>query len=177
MVLRPLPTGTVAFLIVKSMLLTGFDAPAEQVMYLDRHIKEAELLQAIARVNRTAHDKNEPRHEQPVGGGGDGRGDMRCVRQGVAGDVLVDRHQARHAGAALILRAHGVARALRRDHDHVVAFGRRDAAEVDRVGRQLQPPDVARHGEPSHLGRRPEVQAAQGAEGLRQGNRIRHGSN
>ena len=42
-----------AFLIVKSMLLTGFDAPVEQVMYLDRHIKEAELLQAIARVNRS----------------------------------------------------------------------------------------------------------------------------
>ncbi|WP_206171412.1 type I restriction enzyme subunit R domain-containing protein [Thiorhodococcus mannitoliphagus] len=42
-----------AFLIVKSMLLTGFDAPVEQVMYLDRHIREAELLQAIARVNRT----------------------------------------------------------------------------------------------------------------------------
>ena len=42
-----------AFLIVKSMLLTGFDAPIEQVMYLDRSIKEAELLQAIARVNRT----------------------------------------------------------------------------------------------------------------------------
>jgi len=64
---RPLPddgdadpeqTSPVAFLIVKSMLLTGFDAPAEQVMYLDRHIKEAELLQAIARVNRTAHGKN-----------------------------------------------------------------------------------------------------------------------
>ncbi|MCA8978266.1 MAG: type I restriction endonuclease subunit R, partial [Planctomycetes bacterium] len=42
-----------AFLIVKSMLLTGFDAPVEQVMYLDRSIREAELLQAIARVNRT----------------------------------------------------------------------------------------------------------------------------
>jgi type I restriction enzyme, R subunit len=40
------------------MLLTGFDAPVEQVMYLDRHIQEAELLQAIARVNRTAHGKN-----------------------------------------------------------------------------------------------------------------------
>ncbi|MGH3218320.1 MAG: type I restriction endonuclease subunit R [Streptosporangiaceae bacterium] len=54
----PEHTSSVAFLIVKSMLLTGFDAPAEQVMYLDRHIKEAELLQAIARVNRTAHGKN-----------------------------------------------------------------------------------------------------------------------
>ena len=46
-----------AFLIVKSMLLTGFDAPVEQVMYLDRHIKQAELLQAIARVNRTCGEK------------------------------------------------------------------------------------------------------------------------
>jgi type I restriction enzyme R subunit len=48
----------VAFLIVKSMLLTGFDAPVEQVLYLDRSTKEAELLQAIARVNRTASGKN-----------------------------------------------------------------------------------------------------------------------
>lgn len=48
----PKTTSSLAFLIVKSMLLTGFDAPVEQVMYLDRYIKEAELLQAIARVNR-----------------------------------------------------------------------------------------------------------------------------
>ena len=46
-----------AFLIVKSMLLAGFDAPIEAVMYLDRSIKEAELLQAIARVNRTGFNK------------------------------------------------------------------------------------------------------------------------
>ncbi|HEX4833113.1 MAG TPA: HsdR family type I site-specific deoxyribonuclease, partial [Trebonia sp.] len=43
-----------AFLIVKSMLLTGFDAPVEQVLYLDRPMQGAELLQAIARVNRPA---------------------------------------------------------------------------------------------------------------------------
>ncbi|WP_267244911.1 type I restriction endonuclease subunit R [Streptomyces sp. PR69] len=47
----------VAFLIVRTMLLTGFDAPIEQVMYLDRRMKEAELLQAVARVNRTADRK------------------------------------------------------------------------------------------------------------------------
>jgi type I restriction enzyme R subunit len=46
-----------AFLIVKSMLLTGFDAPIEGVMYLDRPIREAELLQTIARVNRTGGGK------------------------------------------------------------------------------------------------------------------------
>lgn len=49
----PTKRSPLVFLIVKSMLLTGFDAPIEGVMYLDRHIKEHELLQAIARVNRT----------------------------------------------------------------------------------------------------------------------------
>lgn len=39
------------------MLLTGFDAPIEGVMYLDRSIREAELLQTIARVNRTGYGK------------------------------------------------------------------------------------------------------------------------
>jgi type I restriction enzyme R subunit len=47
-----------AVLIVKSMLLTGFDAPIEQVLYLDRFMHEHELLQAIARVNRTATKKS-----------------------------------------------------------------------------------------------------------------------
>jgi len=51
-------TSPVAFLIVKSMLLTGFDAPVEQVLYLDRFIQDAELLQAVARVNRTAPGKH-----------------------------------------------------------------------------------------------------------------------
>ena len=50
-------TDALAFLVVKSMLLTGFDAPIEGVMYLDRPIREAELLQAIARVNRTGFGK------------------------------------------------------------------------------------------------------------------------
>ncbi len=53
----PKKTDPLAFLIVKSMLLTGFDAPIESVMYLDRPIREAELLQAIARVNRTGYGK------------------------------------------------------------------------------------------------------------------------
>ncbi|WP_235618635.1 type I restriction endonuclease subunit R [Embleya scabrispora] len=46
------PDSPIAMLIVKSMLLTGFDAPREQVLYLDRPIRGAELLQAVARVNR-----------------------------------------------------------------------------------------------------------------------------
>ncbi|MBW4780341.1 HsdR family type I site-specific deoxyribonuclease [Rhodococcus fascians] len=51
-------TSPVAFLIVRTMLLTGFDAPVEQVLYLDRSIQDAELLQAIARVNRTVTGKS-----------------------------------------------------------------------------------------------------------------------
>ena len=46
-----------AILVVCDMLLTGFDAPAEQVMYLDAPLKEHTLLQAIARVNRPQGDE------------------------------------------------------------------------------------------------------------------------
>ncbi|MBU0459322.1 MAG: DUF3387 domain-containing protein, partial [Nanoarchaeota archaeon] len=41
-----------SFLIVCDMLLTGFDAPIEQVMYLDKPLREHNLMQAVARVNR-----------------------------------------------------------------------------------------------------------------------------
>ncbi|MXW14617.1 MAG: type I restriction endonuclease subunit R, partial [Rhodothermaceae bacterium] len=41
-----------SILVVCDMLLTGFDARVEQVMYLDAPLKEHTLLQAIARVNR-----------------------------------------------------------------------------------------------------------------------------
>ena len=47
----------VAFLIVCDMLLTGFDAPIEQVMYIDKKVKDHNLLQTIARVNRVAKGK------------------------------------------------------------------------------------------------------------------------
>lgn len=47
----------IAFLIVCDMLLTGFDAPVEQVMYIDKRLTEHNLLQAIARVNRVTTGK------------------------------------------------------------------------------------------------------------------------
>ena len=46
------PEGEPEVLVVVDMLLTGFDAPVEQVLYLDRALREHGLLQAIARVNR-----------------------------------------------------------------------------------------------------------------------------
>ena len=47
----------IAFLIVCDMLLTGFDAPIEQVMYIDKKLREHTLLQAIARTNRVKKGK------------------------------------------------------------------------------------------------------------------------
>lgn len=41
------------FVIVTSKLLTGFDAPILQAMYLDKPMKDHNLLQAICRTNRT----------------------------------------------------------------------------------------------------------------------------
>ncbi|MEO0562229.1 MAG: HsdR family type I site-specific deoxyribonuclease [Chloroflexota bacterium] len=49
------------FLIVTAKLLTGFDAPILQAMYLDKAIKEHNLLQAICRTNRVyATPEGEP---------------------------------------------------------------------------------------------------------------------
>lgn len=50
--------NNVGLIIVSDMLLTGWDAPIVSTMYLDKPLKEHTLLQAIARVNRTAPGKN-----------------------------------------------------------------------------------------------------------------------
>lgn len=47
-----------AFMIVSDMLLTGWDAPIASCLYLDKPLKEHNLLQAIARVNRSRKGKN-----------------------------------------------------------------------------------------------------------------------
>lgn len=46
------PGDPLKFLIVTAKLLTGFDAPILQAMYLDKPIREHNLLQAICRTNR-----------------------------------------------------------------------------------------------------------------------------
>lgn len=47
-----------AIIIVSDMLLTGWDAPIASCLYLDKPLKEHNLLQAIARVNRSRKGKN-----------------------------------------------------------------------------------------------------------------------
>lgn len=47
------PLSPLKFVIVTSKLLTGFDAPILQCMYLDKPMKDHTLLQAVCRTNRT----------------------------------------------------------------------------------------------------------------------------
>ena len=52
------PADPLKLLIVTSKLLTGFDAPINKVMYLDKPMKDHTLLQAICRVNRVYQNKH-----------------------------------------------------------------------------------------------------------------------
>ena len=61
------PDGEPEVLVVVDMLLTGFDAPVEQVLYLDKSLREHGLLQAIARVNRRfSHRQNGWKPRRPM---------------------------------------------------------------------------------------------------------------
>ena len=51
------PADPLKLLIVTAKLLTGFDAPILQAMYLDKPLRDHTLLQAICRTNRTYGDK------------------------------------------------------------------------------------------------------------------------
>ncbi len=52
------PSDPLKILIVTAKLLTGFDAPNLQCMYLDRSLRDHTLLQAICRTNRPAPGKS-----------------------------------------------------------------------------------------------------------------------
>lgn len=51
------PASHLKFLIVTNKLLAGFDAPILQTMYLDKPLKDHNLLQGICRTNRPYKDK------------------------------------------------------------------------------------------------------------------------
>ena len=51
--------GRVGIIIVNNMLVTGFDAPIEQVLYLDKVVTDHNLLQTIARVNRVGDENKD----------------------------------------------------------------------------------------------------------------------
>ena len=51
------PLDELKLVIVRDMWLTGFDAPSMHTMYVDKKMQGANLMQAIARVNRVYKDK------------------------------------------------------------------------------------------------------------------------
>ena len=51
------PNDELKLVIVRDMWLTGFDAPSMHTMYIDKKMQGANLMQAIARVNRVYKDK------------------------------------------------------------------------------------------------------------------------
>lgn len=53
------PDDDLEIVIVKDMMLTGFDAPALHTLYVDRPLKGALLMQTLARVNRTFRGKTD----------------------------------------------------------------------------------------------------------------------
>lgn len=53
------PDDELELVIVKDMMLTGFDAPCLHTLYIDRPLKGALLMQTLARVNRTFRGKQD----------------------------------------------------------------------------------------------------------------------
>lgn len=51
------PIDPLKLVVVRDMWLTGFDAPSMHTMYIDKKMQGANLMQAIARVNRVYKDK------------------------------------------------------------------------------------------------------------------------
>ena len=89
------PDGEPQVLVVVDKLITGFDAPVEQVLYLDRSIREHTLLQAIARVNRRfSHTKNGASTEKQYGLVVDYHGVSRELESALAGFDSGDVQQA-----------------------------------------------------------------------------------
>lgn len=77
--------------IVRDMWLTGFDAPCLNTMYVDKKMKGANLMQAIARVNRVYKDKPGGLIVDYIGIGQDLRDAMSVYLQsGGDGNVCVD---------------------------------------------------------------------------------------
>jgi type I restriction enzyme R subunit len=83
--------GTVGLIIVNKMLLTGFDAPLEQVLYLDDVVRDHTLLQTIARVNRVADDTKEVGYiVDYVGIGNDLKSALGAYAEKEQGEILAE---------------------------------------------------------------------------------------
>lgn len=81
--------------IVRDMWLTGFDAPSLHTMYIDKKMQGANLMQAIARVNRVYKDKPGGLVVDYIGIGQDLRNAMATyIQSGGEGSPVVDIKEA-----------------------------------------------------------------------------------
>ena len=91
------PDGEPEVLVVVDMLLTGFNAPVEQALYLDRSLRDHGLLQAIARVNRRfSHRRNGVATEKTYGLVVDYHGVSRNLEQALQTFDRTDVQEAMH---------------------------------------------------------------------------------
>lgn len=85
------PNDPLQIVIVRDMWLTGFDAPSMHTMYVDKKMQGANLMQAIARVNRVYKDKPGGLIVDYIGIGQDLRAAMAVYLQsGGEGESIVD---------------------------------------------------------------------------------------
>ena len=85
------PHDELKIVIVRDMWLTGFDAPSMHTMYVDKKMQGANLMQAIARVNRVYKDKPGGLIVDYIGIGQDLRAAMAVYLQsGGEGESIVD---------------------------------------------------------------------------------------
>ena len=89
------PNDDLKIVIVRDMWLTGFDAPSMHTMYIDKKMQGANLMQAIARVNRVYKDKPGGLIVDYIGIGQELRNAMGTYLQsGGDGDAYVDISEA-----------------------------------------------------------------------------------
>lgn len=85
------PHDPLKLVIVQSMWLTGFDAPSLHTMYIDKKMQGANLMQAIARVNRVYKDKSGGLIVDYIGIGQDLRNAMAIYTEsGGQGEAILD---------------------------------------------------------------------------------------
>ena len=89
------PKDELKMIIVRDMLLTGFDAPCVHTMYIDKPMKAHGLMQAIARANRKYKDKEAGLIVDYLGIGKELRDAViQYTASGGKGDVYVDQSKA-----------------------------------------------------------------------------------
>ncbi|MBD0725537.1 DEAD/DEAH box helicase [Flavobacterium sp. L1I52] len=89
------PNDELKLVIVRDMWLTGFDAPSMHTMYIDKKMQGANLMQAIARVNRVYKDKPGGLIVDYIGIGQDLRNAMATyIESGGEGNTFVDIKEA-----------------------------------------------------------------------------------